>query len=90
MNIITDLLFSRWEADVYDFILIIVNYLIKMTQYISVIKKFTVIKLANIYIEQIICCYEELKDIVSDWESIFINIYWFMLKDDTTLIAQLS
>jgi len=37
-----------------------------MTQYISVIKKFTVIKLANIYIEQIICCYEELKDIVSD------------------------
>ncbi len=66
MNIITNLLFSRQEADVYDFILIIVNYLIKMTQYISVTKKLTVIKLANIYIEQIICCYEELRDTVLD------------------------
>jgi len=38
----------------------------KITQYISVIKKLTVIKLADIYIEQIIYCYEELKDIISD------------------------
>ena len=75
MNIITDLLSSRQETDVYDFILIIVNHLTKMTQYISVIKKLTAIKLVNIYIEQIICCYEELKDIILDWESIIINIY---------------
>ncbi len=66
MNIITDLLSSRQETDVYDFILIIVNHLTKMTQYISVIKKLTAIKLVNIYIEQIICCYEELKDIILD------------------------
>ncbi len=77
MNIITDLLFSRQEANVYDFILIIVNCLTKITQYISVTKKLTVIKLANIYIEQIIYHYEEFRDIISDWESIFINIYWF-------------
>ncbi len=51
MNIITDLLSSRWEADVYDFILIIVNYFTKITQYISVTKKLTVIKLTNIYIK---------------------------------------
>ena len=42
------------------------NCLTKMTQYISVTKKLTVIKLANIYIEQIICHYKEFKDIVSD------------------------
>ncbi len=66
MNIITDLLSSRQEANVYDFILIIVNCLTKMTQYISVTKKLTVIKLANIYIEQIICCYKEFRNIVSD------------------------
>ncbi len=66
MNIITDLLLSRQETDVYDFILIIVNYLTKMTQYILVIKKLTAIKLADIYIKQIICCYEELRNIVSD------------------------
>ena len=77
MNMITDLLPSRWGANVYDFILIIVNHLTKMTQYISVTKKLTVIKLADIYIEQIICCYEELRSIVSDWESIFISAYWF-------------
>ncbi len=64
MNIITDLLSSRWETNVYDFILIIVNYLTKITQYIFVIKKLTAIKLADIYIEQIIYCYKELKDIV--------------------------
>ena len=66
MNIITDLLSSRQETNVYDFILIIVNYLTKIAQYISVTKKLTVIKLANIYIEQIICCYKELRNIVSD------------------------
>jgi len=42
------------------------NCLTKMTQYIPVTKKLTAIKLANIYIKQIICCYEELRDIVSD------------------------
>jgi len=66
MNIITDLLPSRQETNVYYFILIIVNHLIKMTQYIFVIKKLTVIKLADIYIKQIICHYEELRDIVLD------------------------
>ena len=66
MNIITDLLSSRQEINVYNFILIIVNHLTKITQYISVTKKLTVIKLADIYIEQIIYCYEELRDIVSD------------------------
>jgi len=66
MNIITDLLSSRQEINIYNFILIIVNHLIKITQYISVTKKLTVIKLTDIYIEQIICCYEELKDIVLD------------------------
>jgi len=64
MNIITDLLSSRQEINIYNFILIIVNHLIKITQYISVTKKLTVIKLANIYIKQIICHYEELRDIV--------------------------
>ncbi len=64
MNIITDLLPSRQETNVYDFILIIVNHLTKITQYISVTKKLTVIKLADIYIEQIICHYEELRNII--------------------------
>ena len=66
MNMITSLLSSRQETDVYDFILIIVNHLTKMTQYISVTKKLTVIKLADIYIEQIICHYEELRNVISD------------------------
>jgi len=66
MNIITDLLSSRQETNVYDFILIIMNCFMKITQYISVIKKLTAIKLTDIYIEQIICHYKELKDIVSD------------------------
>ena len=66
MNIITDLLSSRQETDIYDFILIIVNYLTKITQYIFVIKKLTVIKLINIYIKQIICCYKEFRNIVSN------------------------
>ncbi len=66
MNIIINLLSSRQETNVYDFILIIVNHLTKITQYISVTKKFTVIKLTNIYIEQIIYCYKEFRNIVSD------------------------
>jgi len=42
------------------------NCLTKMTQYISVTKKLTVIKLANIYIKQIIYHYEEFRNIVLD------------------------
>ncbi len=76
MNIIIDLLLNKWEVNVYNFILIIVNYLIKITQYISVIKKLNTVKLTNIYIEQIIYCYKEFKSIVLNWESIFISIYW--------------
>ncbi len=69
---ITGLLPSRWETDVYDFILIIVNCLIKIAWYISVTKKLTAIELADIYIEQIICHYKELRNIVSDcWEVMF-------------------
>ncbi len=37
-----------------------------MTQYIFVTKKFTAIKLADICIEQIICHYEEFRNIVSN------------------------
>ncbi len=66
MNIITNLLFSRQEANVYNFILIIINYFTKMTQYISVTKKLTAIKLTDIYIEQIIYYYKELRNIVLD------------------------
>ncbi len=51
MNIITNLLSSRQEANAYDFILIIINYFTKITQYVSVTKKLTAIKLTNIYIK---------------------------------------
>jgi len=60
---------------VYDLILIIVDYYMKMTCYLSTKKTLTVVKLAKLFFEKIALRYEILNDIVIDKDSLFISAF---------------
>ena len=79
MNIIISLLFSKHRDNMYDAILVIIDYYIKMTQYISVNKILNAMKLADIFFEQIMCHFETSKKIVSNRDSIFTNSFWLKI-----------
>ncbi len=76
MNFITDLSSSKWKEVMYDLILVIVNHYTKMTRYLSTKKTLTVIKLAELFFEQIALKYEISNDIIIDKDSLFINAFW--------------
>ncbi len=76
MNFITDLSSSKWKKVVYDLILVIVNYYMKMTRYLFTKKTLTVVKLAELFFEKIALRYEISNDIVIDKNSLFISAFW--------------
>ncbi len=59
----------------YDLILVIVNYYMKMTRYLSMKKTLTVVKLTELFFKQIALKYEILNDIIIDKDSLFINAF---------------
>ena len=75
INIIISLLFSKCRDNVYDAILMIVDHYIKMTWYILINKTLNAIKLADIFFEQIMYCFETFKEVISNKDSIFINSF---------------
>ena len=70
-----NLFINKRREIIYDSILIIINYYIKMIKYIFIIKKIVIIKLIKIFFKKIILRFEILIDIINDKEFIFINIY---------------
>jgi len=60
---------------VYDLILVIVNYYMKMTRYLFTKKTLTVVKLAELFFEKIALRYEISNDIVIDKNSLFISAF---------------
>ena len=76
MNIITDLSLSKCEDNIYDAILVMVDHYTKMTRYLFTINKLTAVKLTDMFFEHIVLQYRILREIVSDWESIFTSSYW--------------
>ena len=59
----------------YDLILVIVNHYMKMTRYLSTKKTLTVIKLTELFFEQIVLRYEISNDIIIDKDSLFISAF---------------
>ena len=59
----------------YDLILVIVYYYMKMMHYLSIKKTLTVVKLTKLFFEKIALKYEILNDIVIDRNSLFINAF---------------
>jgi hypothetical protein len=59
----------------YDLILMIVDHYIKMMHYLSTKKILTVVKLAELFFEEVALKYEMLNDIIIDKNSLFINAF---------------
>ncbi len=76
MNFITDLSSSKWKKVMYDLILMIVNYYMKMMHYLSMKKTLTVIKLPKLFFKKIALKYEISSDIIIDKDSLFISAFW--------------
>ena len=76
MNFITDLSLSKCRDCIYNAILVIVNCYTKITQYISTVKTVTAVQLTDLFHEKIVCCFKTLREVMSDWDSVFINVFW--------------
>jgi len=76
MNFITDLSSSKWKEVIYDLILVIVDYYMKMTHYLFTKKTLTIIKLTELFFEKIALKYEISNDIIIDKDSLFISTFW--------------
>ena len=76
MNFITDLSLSKHRDCIYNMILMIVNCYTKMTQYISTVKTVTAVQLTDLFHEKIVCRFETLREVVSDWDSVFTSVFW--------------
>ena len=59
----------------YDVILIVVNRYIKITVYISIIKKINAIKLKELLIRKVFLKFDALEDIIINREFVFISIF---------------
>jgi hypothetical protein len=76
MNFIINLSSNKRSNDVYDFVLVIINRYIKMTLYISVTKKITIVELTKIIFDHVMLKYDVSKNVVSNKEFVFTNVYW--------------
>ena len=77
MDFIIKLLPSKHKSNVYNFILVMMNWYIKMIWYllINIIIKFH--KLSDLLMEEIFFCGSDaLMGIISDRDSVFISDYW--------------
>jgi hypothetical protein len=76
MNFITNFLLNKRSNNVYDFVLVIINRYIKMTFYIFVTKKITIVELAEIIFDHVMFKYDVSKNVFSNREFVFTNAYW--------------
>ena len=76
MNFITDLSLSKCRDCIYNTILVIVDCYTKITQYISTVKTVTAVQLTDLFYKKIVCCFKTLREVMSDWDSVFTSVFW--------------
>ena len=76
MNFITDLSLSKHRDCIYNAILVIVDCYTKIAQYISTVKTVTAVQLTDLFYEKIVCCFKTLREVMSDWDSVFTSVFW--------------
>ena len=79
LNFIMRLLFSRWNDQVFDLILICVDAYIKTTHYFSCHKIINMSELTILLIDNIATWYEMSKNLINDCASLFISKFWSIL-----------
>ena len=76
INFITDLSLSKCRDCIYNAILVIVDHYIKITQYISTVKTVTAVQLTDLFYKKIVYCFKTLREVMSDWDSVFTSVFW--------------
>ena len=79
MNFIIELLFNRYKNNIYNAILVVIDCYSKMTFYIFAKSTWSIEDLANILFNKMFLIFLEIKEMIFDRNSFFVNYYWFAL-----------
>ena len=79
MNFIIELLSSRYENDIYNTILVVVDRYSKMTFYIFAKSTWSTEDLADVLFDKMFLIFLKIKEVIFDRSSLFVSGYWFAL-----------
>ena len=79
MNFIIELSFNRYENDIYDTILVVIDRYSKMTFYIFAKSTWSTEDLADVLFNKMFLIFFEIKKVIFDRNSFFVNDYWSAL-----------
>ena len=79
MNSIIELSFDRYENDIYNVILVVVDRYSKMTLYIFAKSTWSAEDLANVLFNKMFLIFFEIREVILDRSSLFVSGYWFAL-----------
>ena len=75
MDFITGLPPNKYNGNVYNSILIVIDRYIKMAQYIPIEKTIDTVQLMRLFYDKIILRFGVLNDIISNRGSVFMSVY---------------
>ena len=79
MNFIIELLSNHYKNNIYDVIFIVIDRYSKMTFYIFAKSTWSIEDLADVLFNKMFLIFFEIKEVISDRDSLFINDYWSAL-----------
>ena len=79
MNFIIELFFNRYENDIYNAILVVIDRYSKMTLYIFAKSTWLTENLADVLFDKMFLIFLEIRRVISDRGSLFVSDYWFAL-----------
>ena len=79
MNFIIELPFNRYENDIYNVILVVIDRYSKMTFYIFAKSIWSTEDLADVLFDKMFLIFFEIKEVIFDRDSLFVSDYWSAL-----------
>ena len=79
MNFIIKLLFNYYKNNIYDVIFVIIDRYSKMTVYILAKATWSIENLTNVLFDKMFLIFSEIRKVISNRDSFFVNDYWFAL-----------
>jgi len=90
MDFIIGLPPSRRGDKVYNVIYIIVNHYTKIALYLPIVKTITITKLADLFLNKVVCYFRAPRGIISNCSSIFTSKFWSELCFTIKIKCRLS
>ena len=90
MDFIINLLPSVWDNCVYDTVLVIVDWYIKIAKYLLIIKTIDAFSLTDLTYQHIFLVYGWPEGIILNQEPMFISAYWMTVCNNINVKQQLN